>query len=575
MALHSMKAIMDLIKVSRGDRPADILLKDARIVNVLTGTIERNSVALFNGKIAGIGDYKAKRTINLKGLFLSPGLIDSHIHLESAMLSPSEFVKAVLPRGTTSVIIDPHEIANVLGAKGIRYILNSTKKLPLNFYVMLPSCVPATEMETSGARLSAKDLRPFLKSEWVIGLAEVMNYPGVISGNKDLLKKIQMMKKMRIDGHAPLLSGKPLNAYIAAGISSDHESTIRNEAEEKLKKGMFIMIREGTTEKNMDAVLPLVKKENSRRFALVSDDRHPLDLLHEGHLDSILRKAVLKGLDPIIAIQLVTMNPAEHFGLKGLGAIAPGYKADLVVFEDLKDFRVSMVFKDGKLVADNGRVLSYSFQQKRQRLSYFMNVNWKKLQGLQVKAKPESLLKVIEVFPAQITTRKIMQRAKIRDGFVISNPQKDILKAVAIERHKGTGNVGIGFVKGFGLKKGAIGSSFAHDSHNMVIVGVDDKDIMHAARKITEMKGGLVITSHGKVLASLPLPIAGLMSDESLKDVARANKKLLQNAKMLGCTLPDPFMTLSFLALPVIPELRLTDKGLIDVERFKVISIFA
>lgn len=570
-----MKHIRKLIKVSRGDTPADILLKDARLVNVFTGKIERNSVALFNGKIAGIGDYKAKRTINLKGLFLSPGLIDSHIHLESTMLAPSEFVKAVLPRGTTSVIMDPHEIANVLGARGMRYILDSTKNLPLSFFIMLPSCVPATEMETSGARLSAKDLRPFLKSEWVIGLAEVMNYLGVISGNKDLLKKIQMMGEMRIDGHAPLLSDKPLNAYIAAGISSDHESTTRKEAEEKLKKGMFIMIREGTTEKNMDALLPLVKKENSRRFALVSDDRHPLDLLHEGHLDSILKKAVLKGLDPIIAIQLVTMNPAEHFGLKGLGAIASGYKADLVVFEDLKDFRVSMVFKDGKLVANNGRVLSHSFQQKRQRLSYSMNVNWKKIQGLQVKAKPESLLKVIEVFPAQITTRKIMQRAKIRDGFVISNPQKDILKAVVIERHKGTGNVGIGFVKGFGLKKGAIGSSVAHDSHNMVIVGVDDKDIMHAARKITEMKGGLVITSHGKVLASLPLPIAGLMSDKSLKDVARANKKLLQNAKMLDCALPDPFMTLSFLALPVIPELRLTDKGLIDVERFKVTSVFA
>ncbi|MBI5285995.1 MAG: adenine deaminase [Deltaproteobacteria bacterium] len=565
----------ELIAVARGDRPANLLLKDARIVNVFSGKVEKGSVAIYKDRIAGIGEYRAKRVIDLDGLFLSPGLIDSHIHIESTMLCPSEFARVVVPRGTTTVIIDPHEIANVLGVKGIRYFLEAGISLPIDIHIMLPSCVPATPLETSGARLTARSLRPFLRNKNALGLAEVMNYHGVVGGDKDLLMKIGLCyPDSPIDGHAPGLSGKKLNAYIAPGISSDHESTEAKEAEEKMRKGVFIMIREGTTEKNLDVLLPLVAKANSRRFAFVSDDRHPIDLLNEGHLDDILRKAVKRGLDPVIAIQLITINPAEHFGLKGIGAIAPGYRADMVVFKDLKGFMARMVFKAGRLVARDGRVLKGAIQWQKTAPGDSIKVDWKRVGGIGVRAWGRRI-KVIQVFPGQIVTQKVVERPRVVGGMVVSETGRDILKVVVIERHRGTGNVGVGFVRGFGLKKGGMASSVAHDSHNIVAVGVNDGDILMAAKRVVEMGGGLTVVSDGRVLASLPLPIAGLMSDRPLEEVVKAMEGVLKAARRLGCKLPDPFMTMSFLALPVIPEIRLTDKGLVDVERFEVVSVFS
>lgn len=575
MVIKSLSSLKELISAASGTKPADLLIKNAKIINVFSGSLERGSVAIHNGMIAGIGDYNAKRVIDLEGLYLSPGFIDSHIHIESTMLSPFEFAKAVLPRGTTSVITDPHEIANVFGKRGIQYMLDTSIGLPLDIYIMLPSCVPATSMETSGARLSAKDLRPFIRKKNILGIAEVMNYTGVIARDKDLLEKIKLgiENYKRIDGHAPKLSGKNLNAYISTGISSDHECTNKGEALEKLKKGMFIMIREGTTEKNLKTLLPLVTKANSRRFAFVSDDRHPFDLLNKGHLDDILKKAVKCGLDPVTAVQLGTINPAEHFGIKNLGAIAPGYRADMVVLEDLKDFKVKMVFKGGKAVARAGDVLTGYRKSRVQVSEDSMNVNWGKVQSIEVKAQ-ENLIKVIQVFPEQILTKKIIENPHIENGVVLPDTKRDVLKAVVIERHRGTGNFGIGFVKGFGLKNGAIASSVAHDSHNIVVVGTNDDDMLAAAKNVAEMNGGLTVISDGKVIAELPLPIAGLMSDKPLKQVARAMDKLLNAVRKLGCNLPDPFMTVSFLALPVIPEIRLTDKGIVDVHRFKVVSLF-
>ncbi|MBI5681737.1 MAG: adenine deaminase [Deltaproteobacteria bacterium] len=568
-------ALKELITAASGSNPADLLIKNAQIVNVFSGDIEDSSVAIYNGSIAGIGDYNAKRIIDLKGLYLAPGLIDSHIHIESTMLSPSEFAKAVLPRGTTSVITDPHEIANVFGRKGIQYMFDASIGLPLDIYIMLPSCVPATSMETSGARLTAKDLKPFLKYKNVLGIAEVMNFPGVIAGERGLLEKINLgiENNKRIDGHAPGLSGRKLNGYIASKVSSDHESTTKKEAEEKLKRGLFVMIREGTTEKNLKTLLPIVTKTNSRRFAFVSDDRHPFDLLREGHLDDILRKAVRYGLDPVTAIQLVTINPAQHFGLREIGAIAPGYMADMVVFEDLRDFKTRMVFKKGSLVARDGRVMAKSFPVQKGLLDNSVNIDWGRAGGIKLRTK-EGLIKVIQVFQEQIITKKVIDTPAAADGFVISDIERDILKVVVIERHRKTGNIGIGFVKGFGLKRGAIASSVAHDSHNIVAVGVMDDDILMAAKKVEEMNGGLTVVSDGSIKASIPLPIAGLMSDKPLKQVVESMGKLLNKVKELGCVLPDPFMTMSFLALPVIPEIRLTDKGIVDVGCFKIVSVF-
>jgi adenine deaminase len=569
-----MASLKEKIRVASGDGMVDLLIKNGRVVDVFSGEIEKRDVAVFEGVIVGFGDYRAREIIDVKGDFLCPGLIDGHVHIESSMVTIPEFARAVLPNGTTSVVIDPHEIANVLGQEGIRFMAKSAKGVPLNIFIMVPSCVPATHMETSGATLKAADLGPLLNEPWAIGLAEMMNFPGVIFRDPEVLKKIGRAKGKRIDGHAPMLSGKGLYAYLTAGIRSDHECTTAREAKGKLKNGMWIMIREGTTARNLRSLIPLVHPKNSRRFFFVTDDRHPKELLEEGHIDSMVRQAVRWGLDPILAIQMASLNAAEYFRLDDLGAIAPGYRADIISFDHLGRFQIKKVFKDGKLVAENNKmVLPLPHKTKSSDVKGSVRVKSLKKDAFLLRSD-QSLAKIIQLIPDQIVTKKVMRRVLLKDGVAHSNVKEDILKIAVVERHKATGNIGIGFVQGFGLMKGAIGSSVAHDSHNIVLVGTNDADMLKAVEVIQTMKGGLVAVLEGKVLASLPLPIAGLMSEASVAQVNVQLEALLHAAKTLGCKIPDPFMTLSFLSLPVIPELKLTDKGLVDVSQFKFAPLF-
>jgi adenine deaminase len=569
-----MASLKEKIRVASGDGMADLLIKNGKVVDVFSGEIEKRDVAVFEGVIVGFGDYRAREIIDVKGDFLCPGLIDGHVHIESSMATIPEFARAVLPNGTTSVVIDPHEIANVLGREGVRFMAKSAKGVPLNVFIMIPSCVPATHMETSGATLKAADLGPLLKEPWAIGLAEMMNFPGVIFRDPEVLKKIEIAKGKRIDGHAPMLSGKGLYAYLTAGIRSDHECTTAKEAKEKLKNGMCIMIREGTTARNLRSLIPLVHPKNSRRFFFVTDDRHPKELLEEGHIDSMVRQAVRWGLDPILAIQMATLNAAEYFRLDDLGAIAPGYRADIISFDHLGRFQIKKVFKDGELAAENNKMLFPPTQQRKShKLRGSVQVKSLKKDAFLLRSD-QSLAKIIQLIPDQIVTKKAMKRVLLKDGVAHPNVKEDILKIVVVERHKATGNIGTGFVQGFGLVKGAIGSSVAHDSHNIVLVGTNDADMLKAVEVIQKMKGGLVAVLEGKVLASLPLPIAGLMSEASVAQVKVQLEALHRASKTLGCKIPDPFMTLSFLSLPVIPELKITDKGLVDVNQFKFVALF-
>lgn len=572
-----MKNLAERIKASIGMDKVDLLIKNGVVINVFTGEMEKKDVAIFDGWIVGFGDYKAKKIIDLKGEFLCPGFIDGHLHIESTMVTIPQFAKAVLPHGTTTVIIDPHEIANVAGIKGIKFMADTSRGIPLNVFIMLPSCVPATDMETSGAKLSWNYLRPFLKRDWVKGLAEMMNYPGVINRDPQVLKKIEMVDGKRIDGHSPGLSGKNLYGYITAGISSDHECTTIKEAEEKLRNGMWIMIREGSTAKNLKELLPLINLKNYRRIFFVTDDRNPKELVEEGHIDSMVKKAIQMGLDPILAIQMATINPSEYFRIDRIGAIAPGYRADIISFDNFNEFKVKKVFKDGILISENGKILR-SFDKcfrPPKKILELKSMNVKPVTRESIKLKSnQSTAKVIKIVPDQIITKKVIGEIILRDGIAYPNIQNDILKIVVVERHRANGNIGIGFVHGFGLKKGAFGSSIAHDSHNIVIVGTNDNDILKALETICKMDGGLTVVSDGKVLASLPLPIAGLMTDLSVSEVKKRLNLLESKVKSLGCALSDPFMTLSFLSLPVIPELKITDKGLVDVNRFKIVSLF-
>jgi adenine deaminase len=569
-----MTLLKERIRVASGDGMVDLVIKNGRVVNVFSGEIEKKDVAIYGGTIVGFGDYKARKTIDVNDDFLCPGLIDGHVHIESSMVTIPEFARAVLPNGTTSVVTDPHEIANVLGREGIRFMAESARDVPLNVFIMLPSCVPATHMETSGATLKAGDLKPLFKEPWAIGLAEMMNFPGVIFRNPEVLKKIEWAKGKRIDGHAPMLSGKGLYAYLTAGIRSDHECTTLKEAKEKLKNGMWIMIREGTTARNLRSLLPLVNPKNSRRFLFVTDDRHPKELLEEGHIDSMVRQAIRRGTDPILAIQMATLNTAEYFRLDDLGAIAPGYRADIVGFDHLGRFQIKKVFKDGVLVAEKGKML-FPPVRKRKGPKVKASIRIKPLQkDAFLLRSGQSLAKVIQLIPDQIVTRRVMKKILLKEGIAHPNIKEDILKIAVVERHKATGNIGIGFVQGFGLKNGAIGSSVAHDSHNLVIVGTNDQDMMKAVEIIQAMGGGLAVILNGRTLASLPLPIAGLMSEAPVAKVNLRLEALHRAAKNLGCEIPDPFMTLSFLPLPVIPELKITDKGLVDVNQFRFVPLF-
>ena len=568
--------LKNLISVARGETPASLLLKNARIINTFVGEIEQGNVAICGDRIAGIGDYdKAKEIIDLQGNYLAPGLINGHTHIESSMLHPARYTQAVVPRGTLTVVTDLHEIANVCGLKGIKFVMDWAQKLPLDMLFMAPSCVPATALETSGAQIGTEKVKELLTSPNVIGLGEVMNFPGVLSGDEEVLSKIIASQGSVIDGHAPGLKGKELNAYIAAGIFSDHECTMVEEGREKLRKGMYLMIREGSSEKNLDALLPLVTDNTYKRCFFVVDDRSCSDLLHEGDIDWVVRKAISKGLEPIRALQMATINTAEHFRLYDRGAIAPGYLANLVTITDLSKLEIDMVFYRGKIVARQGRPL-FSLPYIQPELSHTICIKPLTTELLSLRAKQSNLTEetspIIEIIPEQIATKKRVEKVKVVDGMIVPDLEKDILKLVVVERHKASGNIGLGLVKGFGLKQGALASSVAHDSHNIIAVGANDFDILKAIEEITRLQGGLVACANHKVLASLPLPIAGLLSPESLEVVVAQFEKLEKAAASLGNLPPAPFSILSFLALPVIPELRLTDLGLVDVVAFKLIK---
>ncbi len=574
-------SLEDLIAVARGEEPADLLLKNAQLVNVLSGEIHPADVAVWDGRVVGFGDYQARQVVDLDGQYVCPGFIDAHVHLESSMVQPAEFARAVVPHGTTAVVCDPHEIANVLGLDGVRYVLDASEGLPLHVYVMAPSCVPATHMETAGAELTADDIEQLWGYERVIGLAEMMNYPGVLFRVPEVLEKLRSAGQRPIDGHAPGLSGLDLNAYVAAGVRSDHECTELEEAREKLRRGMHILIREGTTARNLHDLLPLVTLTNSRFCHFCTDDRHPDTLLSEGHVDDVMRKAMAWGLSPVTAIQMATINTAEYFQLRNVGAVAPGYRADLLVLDDLQSIEVAQVYAAGELVAEGGRFLIPRAELPAVPIQPSVHVDVESLDfRIPAGAGPADapVARVIGAIPEQIVTEDLRLRptvaADAKDGYVVSDPVRDLLKMAVIERHGGPGNVGLGLVKGVGLKRGAIASSVAHDSHNIVVIGATDDEMRAAVAAIAEMGGGQVAVAGGEVLAACPLPIAGLMSDRPLEEVRDQAEALTEAAHALGCTLPDPLMTMSFLALPVIPALKLTDQGLVDVGKFEVVPLF-
>jgi adenine deaminase len=558
------------------------------VINVFTGEIVDADVAIAGSVIVGVGlPHDAQDEIDLEGRYVCPGLIDAHVHIESSMVTPPQFARAVLTRGTTTIVSDPHEIANVAGTDGIRYMLDVSAGLPLTVFVNLPSCVPATHMGTAGAVLTADDLTGLAGLPRVVGLAEFMNVPGLVLGDPAAVAKIEAFRDRVIDGHSPGVSGPWLQAYVGAGPGSDHESTTADEMLEKLRLGMYVFVREATGAKNLRALVPAITTENSRRVGLCTDDRHPADLLDEGHIDYLIRLAVEEGLDPITAIQMATLDAAEWFRLRDRGAVAPGKRADLVVFSDLQDFRAEMVFADGRLAAQNGKLVGEWPEPSvdASAVRGTVNVDWDAL-SFAVSAPYPSAgaveARVIGLVPDQVVTEHLVEQMPVQDDpsmgsarrEILADVERDILKLAVVERHRGTGNVGLGFVRGLGLKRGALAGSVGHDAHNLTIAGCDDVSMMTAARAVGELGGGLVAAAGGEVLAKVPLPIAGLMSDESLQTVRRQMDELVAVAQDLGSRLHDPLMALGFLALEVIPSLKLTDQGLVDVERFDFVSLF-
>ena len=567
----------NIINVARGLEKADLVIKNANIVNVLSEEIYKGDIAIVDGIIAGIGEnYSGKKEIDVNGAYVSPSFIDGHVHLESAMLLPKEFASVVLPAGTTTVIIDPHEISNVLGLHGISFMHEAVKNLPMDVFTMLPSCVPATPFETSGFDLNSYDLSLLIDKPWVLGLAEMMNFPGVLNLDNNVMAKLELAKskEKRIDGHAPYLSGKDLCAYVASGVKSDHECTTPEEAIERIRLGMYVMIREGTAAKDLDALLPVLKNCNTRKCIFVTDDRHPSDL--KEHINGMVRRAVEAGVDPIKAIQVASLNTAEYFGLQNLGAIAPGYKADLLVLPDLKSFKPDIVMKNGNVIAHNGKLAIEIPQGEALAVRNSVNVRWITPEDFKISVnEPDGKIgvKALEVIPHQLITKSIETEALVEDGNAISNIENDTLKICVIERHRATGNIGKGFVKGFNLKCGAIASTVAHDSHNMIVIGTNDADMYTAAVALIKCKGGKVVVKDGEIISELALPIAGLMSDREFDYVVDKCEELNQAAHSIGCELNDPFMTMGFLSLPVIPELKITDKGVFDTNKFDFIDV--
>lgn len=563
---RQLAAKQRIIAVAAGREKADLVLKNAKYLNVFSNEFLCGDIAVANGLIAGVGKYDGKTEIDVSGKLVLPGFIDAHIHLESSMVTPAEFAKAVVAHGTTTVITDPHEITNVMGIDGVEYMIQASQNLPIDVHFMMPSCVPATEIDESGAELDCKDIDLYLDNKKVLGLAEMMNYVGVINGDKNVLSKIvtSQAHHKKIDGHAPELSGNDLNAYIAAGVYSDHECSTFENALEKLRKGQFIMIREGTAAHNLKALMPLLTQQYYARCMFATDDKHPSDLLHGGHIDYIVKQALKNGADPIVALKTATHHAARYFLLNNKGAIASGYLADIVVVDNLEDFNVETVFKRGKLVFD-GEVKDFSAPTVDEKLAEKCFDTFHLDSVTPSSFKVDGKLGLIGLVGGELLTRNLGTADKI-------DVENDILKIACIERHKGTNHIGVGYVKGYSLKSGAVATSVAHDSHNIITVGCNDDDIAVAVNAIKDSKGGIAVVENGKIKALLELPIAGLMSDEPLTTVNEKLENAKSSAYELGADKSiDPFMTLSFLSLPVIPSLRITTKGVFDAENWKML----
>lgn len=563
---RQLAAKQRLIAVAAGREKADLVLKNAKYLNVFSNEFLCGDIAVANGLIAGVGKYDGKTEIDVSGKLVLPGFIDAHIHLESSMVTPAEFAKAVVAHGTTTVITDPHEITNVMGIDGVEYMIQASQNLPIDVHFMMPSCVPATEIDESGAELDCKDIDLYLDNKKVLGLAEMMNYVGVINGDRNVLSKIvtSQAHHKKIDGHAPELSGNDLNAYIAAGVYSDHECSTFENALEKLRKGQFIMIREGTAAHNLKALMPLLTQQYYSRCMFATDDKHPSDLLYGGHIDYIVKQALKNGADPIVALKTATHHAARYFLLNNKGAIASGYLADIVVVNNLEDFNVETVFKCGKLVFD-GEVKDFSAPTVDEKLAEKCFDTFHLDSVTPSSFKVDGKLGLIGLVGGELLTRNLGTADKI-------DVENDILKIACIERHKGTNHIGVGYVKGYSLKSGAVATSVAHDSHNIITVGCNDDDIAVAVNAIKDSKGGIAVVENGKIKALLELPIAGLMSDEPLTTVNEKLENAKSSAYELGADKSiDPFMTLSFLSLPVIPSLRITTKGVFDAENWKML----
>jgi adenine deaminase len=565
-----------LIDLAMKNKKADLVFKDAKIVNVFSHEIINADLAVHDGIIVGIGNYDGVENIDLKGKFIVPGLIDSHVHIESSMVSPIEFAKAIVPRGTTTIIADPHEIANVCGLDGIEYMLKSSENLPLDVYLMLPSCVPATNFENSGAILKSEDLEKFINHPRVLGLGEMMNYPGVIYKDQDVIDKIDLAHRNNkfIDGHGPEMKNEELNAYVISGVSTEHECSTVDEMIERLRLGMYIMIREGSAARNLETLVRGVNNFNYQRCLFCTDDKHPEDILGKGHIDNNIRLAIKNGVDPISAIQMATINAATCYNLKNKGAIAPGYYADMLIVDDLKEFNVEKVYKKGVLVGENKKPLFKGAYTDNSKVIDTINILDIKKEDLSLKLKGD-IVNVIRLLPHNLVTEKVTRKVDLENDEFKYNDKLDILKLVVLERHKNTENIGLGLVENFKLKNGAIASTIAHDSHNIIVVGDNDEDILNAIKEVKSIGGGIAISSQNIILDSLPLIIGGLMSD---KDIEYVNSKLdnmlnIAYDKLNVSKEIDPFMTLSFLALPVIPQIKLTDKGLFDVEKFDFIEL--
>jgi adenine deaminase len=557
-----------MIDQGKGSQPADLVLKGGRFLDLVLGQTVSSDIAICEDRIVGtFGNYQGKQEIDITGKIVVPGFIDTHLHVESSLVTPFEFDRCVLPHGVTTAICDPHEIANVLGAEGIRYFLDCALHTAMDLRVQLSSCVPATHLETSGARLTADDLKPFMDHPKVLGLAEFMNFPGVLNKDEECLAKLELFAGRHIDGHAPLLRGYALNGYLAAGIRTDHETTTAEEAVEKLSKGMHVLIREGSVSKDLHALIPIITERNSPFIALCTDDRNPLDIAEEGHLDFMIRTAIAGGADVLAAYRAASISAARAFRLHDRGLVAPGWRADLVILDDLESCKVTQVIAAGRPVSEG------LFEKRRHVAPVgYGSVKCKPISATQLVARGTGKdVPVIGVTPGKIITAHLRMDIPSANGVVSVDVQQDAIKVAVVERHGINGNIATGFVHGFGLNSGAIGSTVGHDSHNICLIGVSDEDMALAANRLREMGGGFVVVEGGKVLAELALPIAGLMSDRTYEDVREALLPLRRAAKSLGTTLAEPFLQVAFLPLPVIPHLKITDKGMVDVDKFALI----